>query len=271
MRLAFSTLACPEWKVPRIIGMATASGYEGIELRFVENEDSLWKLAAFRGEGLAATRNALADEGLTICCVDTSCRFHFPDPNERARWIDEGERMAELAAALQSPGIRVFGDTVQPGADRKSTRGWIAESMRTLADRIASAGVEVWLETHGDFARAAETADILEDAHRPGIGVIWDPANCYVEAGEHPREGAQELAAKIRHVHFKDLDIRGKDWKPALTGRGNFPSQDVLDALCDISYGGFVSFEWEKKWHPEIEDASIALPQFVRWFRESSQ
>ena len=34
--------------------------------------------------------------------------------------------MAELASSLGSPGIRVFGDKIQPGADRASTRSRIA-------------------------------------------------------------------------------------------------------------------------------------------------
>jgi hypothetical protein len=31
----------------------------------------------------------------------------------------------------------------------------------------------------------------------------------------------------------------------------------------------FASFEWEKKWHPEIADAKIALPHVTRWFQEN--
>ena len=30
-----------------------------------------------------------------------------------------------------------------------------------------------------------------------------------------------------------------------------------------------VSFEWEKKWHPEIPEASIALPHFAKWWAEN--
>ncbi len=95
-----------------------SSGYDGIELRFVENEDSFWKLPAFSGDELPSTKRLLQDRGLVISCVDTSCRFHFPDPKERAA-LDRG-RCAHggLAAALEAPGIRVFGDTIQLGADR---------------------------------------------------------------------------------------------------------------------------------------------------------
>jgi sugar phosphate isomerase/epimerase len=271
MKLSFSTLACPDWTMPRIIAIASAAGYDGIELRFVENEDSLWKLPALRGRELASTKRALSDHGLAISCVDTSCRFHAPDPKERARWVEEGERMADLAASLDAPGLRVFGEKIQPGADLAATRTWIAHSIRELADRISASGIEVWLETHGDFAGAAATAEILEEARSLKVGVVWDPANCFAATGEPPRDGAVRLAAKIRHVHLKDLCRAPDGWKPALTGDGDFALHEVRSALRELKYDRFVSFEWEKKWHPEIADANVALPHFTSWFRENCE
>jgi fatty-acyl-CoA synthase len=40
-------------------------------------------------------------------------------------------------------------------------------------------------------------------------------------------------------------------------------------ALREIKFDGYVSFEWEKKWHPEIPDATVALPHFKNWFRSN--
>jgi sugar phosphate isomerase/epimerase len=271
VKISFSTLACPDWTLTQAIDIACASGYDGIELRFVENEDSLWKLPVFRARELANTQRQLKDSGLMISCVDTSCRFHFPDPQERARLIEEGERMADLAATLDAPGIRVFGDTIQPGADRDSTRSWIAESLRELSENISSTGVEVWLETHGDFASSEETAAILHKASHPMAAVLWDPANCFIESKESAPAGAARLGASIRHMHFKDLLIEPDKWTPVLTGEGNFPVCEVQAALRQIDYRGFVSFEWEKKWHPEIPDATVALPHFARWWRENGE
>jgi sugar phosphate isomerase/epimerase len=262
VKLAFSTLACPNLTMPHITALAAASGYDGIELRFVEDEDSLWKLPAFQGEGLSATRQLLRDSGLTVACVDTSCRFHSPNAVERNRWLEEGVRMADLAAELSAPAIRVFGDTIQPGADRASTREWISDSIQQLIEKTKKTGVEVWLETHGDFASGAETASILNGTS--GAGVIWDPANCLLEAKESPTTGASILRSSIRHVHIKDLHAG----KHVLTGDGDFPLLELRDALIRLDYEGFLSFEWEKKWHPEIPDAEIALPHFVRWFKE---
>jgi sugar phosphate isomerase/epimerase len=269
VKLSFSTLACPDWTMPQIIAIAASLGYDGIELRFVEGQDSLWKLPVFQGSQLASTKRSLADCGLTIACLDTSCLFHSPDAGERNRWLEEGKRMSDLAAALGAPGLRIFGDTIQPGADRGSTRSWIAEGMRKLAETTSAKGVEVWLETHGDFANAAEILAILIQTDIPQAGALWDPANCFAEAKELPLEGAAKLGSAIRHTHIKDLRQSKGEWRHVLTGEGNFPLQEQLEALREIKYSGFLSFEWEKKWHPEIADAGVALPHFMRWFRQN--
>jgi hypothetical protein len=66
MRASFSTLACPEWTMSQIIAIAASTDYEGIELRFVQGEDSLWKLPVFSGNELASTKRALVDRALSI-------------------------------------------------------------------------------------------------------------------------------------------------------------------------------------------------------------
>jgi sugar phosphate isomerase/epimerase len=270
MKLSFSTLACPGWTMPQIIARAASYGYDGIELRFVEGEDSLWKLPVFSGSALPSTTRALADHSLTISCLDTSCRFHSSDAGERRRWLIEGERMSDLASELSAPGLRVFGDSIEPGADRGLTRNWVADSIQQLAQITASKGVEVWIENHGDFAGARETAEILAQAACPRAGVVWDPANSFIATQERPTEGAAILGAAIRHVHIKDLHRSGNGWNYVATGAGDFPLLELLSVLQRLHYDRFLSFEWEKKWHPEIEDAEVALPHFVNWFQKSS-
>jgi sugar phosphate isomerase/epimerase len=266
MKISFSTLACPDWSMPQIIQLAADAGYDGIELRFVEGEDSLWKLAAFSGTQMAETRRALTDHGLAIACVDTSCRFHSPHAREREAAIAEAERMSDMAAELGAPGIRVFGDTIQPGADRDSTRNWIAESIRNVADRTAQNGVQVWIETHGDFVAAGETTAILRQCGSPSIGVVWDPVNSLVATGEPLAGGAALLRSAIRHIHVKDFRHCAGGVQYVLTGQGAFPWHDLSAAQKQLQYDGFVSFEWEKKWHPELEDATIAVPHFAKEF-----
>lgn len=268
IRLAFSTLGCPSWPLARVIDAAGRMGYDGVELRFVEGDDALWARPELTGPGLTGTLRRLRDAGLRVPCVDTRSFFHSPDAAVRRVAVEEAERSAELAARLGARGIRVFGDRVQAGSDLAATRAWIVESLAALRERLRGSGVEVWLETHGDFAQAAATRALLEEAGGAGLGAVWDPANAYSEFGEEPEAGLATLGALARHVHLKDVrrPPDGKvPWPPALVGRGEFPAGRVLQALAASGGDHWVSFEWEKRWHPEIEEPEVALPHFLWW------
>jgi glucosamine-6-phosphate deaminase len=268
IQIAFSTLGCPSWPLARILDAASRIGYDGVELRFVEGDDALWARPELTGSGLRETLARLADAGLAVPCVDTRSFFHSPDPAARRVAVEEARRTAEVAAGLGAAGIRVFGDRVQPGADLASTRGWIVESIADLRDQMRGTGVEVWLETHGDFATAAATRALLEEAGSEGLGAVWDPANAFSEFGEEPERGAAALGPFLRHVHLKDAR-RPPDgtipWPPALQGRGDFPAARALGWLQAAGGDRWISYEWEKRWHPEIEEPEVALPEFLRW------
>ena len=210
----------------------------------------------------------LADGGWSIPCVDTSSHSHSPDSREREGGIVEGERMADLVAFLGSPGIRVFGDTIQTGTDRVSTRHWIVDSIRKLADRNEPKGVEIWIETHGHFATSAETITILTQTGGKNVGVVWHPANGFIEANERPCEADRAQRTSLHHVHLKDLRCLNGQWEPVLTGEETLPVPEFLAALQTFEYDRFLSFEWEKK-HPGIREPGMALAHFVQWFRKN--
>ena len=37
-----------------------------------------------------------------------------------------------------------------------------------------------------------------------------------------------------------------------------------VQVLASHGYQGFYCFEWEKKWHPEIEEPEVAFPHYAR-------
>jgi len=43
--------------------------------------------------------------------------------------------------------------------------------------------------------------------------------------------------------------------------------REMLRALASRGYQGYLSVEWEKKWHPEIPEPEVALPQHARVLR----
>jgi fatty-acyl-CoA synthase len=50
-------------------------------------------------------------------------------------------------------------------------------------------------------------------------------------------------------------------------GEGEVPVREQLKVLEQYGYNGYVSVEWEKKWHPEIAEPEIALPQHIAWLK----
>ena len=266
MKLAFSTLGCPSWELEDVARAAREYGYAGVELRALGGGLDLLARPEFQPGQVARTREWLAGQGLEVCCVDTSCTFDSADEAERRRQVEIAARHCELAAALGAPLIRVFPDLVPEGATFEETRDRISESLREVA-RLAPRGVRVGLETHGDFAGGHVTADIMRRAGHPNLCVIWDAANTFA-AGEAVEETAAAVAPYLAHVHLRDARPMGKEhWTPVLAGRGLVPFDRVATELRRLDYGGYVSFEFEKYWHPEIEEPEVSLPDFAAAMR----
>ena len=268
MKLAFSTLGCPHWELREIIAAARRWGYDGVELRALGGSLDLLSRAEFAPAQLATTRAYFENEGLAICCVDTSCVFHSPDASERANQMKLALAHAKLAVKLGAPLIRVFPDKIQSGAQREETRDWIAACLRAIAERMPD-DVNVGLETHGDFARADYAAEIVRRADHPQVKLIWDIANS-VAAGSEIQQAARTVQPYLAHVHLRDAKpVAGSEhWLPVLAGTGRVSFAETVAAIRELNYDGFVSFEWEKYWHPEIEAPEVALPDFSNAIRE---
>jgi hypothetical protein len=49
-----------------------------------------------------------------------------------------------------------------------------------------------------------------------------------------------------------------------LTGRGEVPVKETVKVLVAGGYRGYYCFEWEKRWHPEIEEPEVAIPHYAK-------
>jgi sugar phosphate isomerase/epimerase len=268
MKLAFSTLGCPDWNLAQIVEAAQRFRYDGVELRAIDGGLDLLSRPEFRPDEIANTRRYFEDHAVSICCIDTSCTFHSLNRSERLAQVDLALAHAELAAQLGATLIRVFPDKIQPGATREQTRDFIAESLRRIADRLPS-GFHVALETHGDFARTDAAAEIATLADHPRVKLIWDVANS-VAAGDSIAHGARTAEPYLVHIHLRDArPVAGSEhWLPMLAGRGCVPFAEAVAAIEMLKFDGYVSFEWEKYWRPEIEEPEVALPDFVSAIRK---
>ncbi len=261
-RIAFSTLGCPAWEWKAILDHAAEWGYAGIELRGIKGEMDLTKVPQF-GEGQIKTSlKDLAALDLKITDLGASSRMHETDPKVRAAQLDEGRRFIDLAHRLNAPYVRVFGDQIAPGEDKAAVVRRVAEGLRELVRHAKGSGVQVIMESHGDFHNSPILKEVLNSA--PGAALLWDAHHTFVSGNETPAATVQALFPYIRHTHLKDSTGTGEDLHYVLLGTGRVPVKETVRQLAAKGYKGYYCFEWEKAWHPEIEDPEVAFPHYAK-------
>ena len=70
-------------------------------------------------------------------------------------------------------------------------------------------------------------------------------------------------------MHVKDARRRDEEWELVALGEGEVPVRESLAALGAAGYDGWLTVEWEKRWHPELAEPEVALPReretLARW------
>jgi sugar phosphate isomerase/epimerase len=264
--IGFSTLGCPEWPLAAILDVASREGYAAIELRGLQGEMDLPKRPEF-SSGVAATLADLRARDLRVACLGSSAQLSQREPAERARQMDEARRFIDLAAKLQAPYVRVFGDKYLPDEPKTALVERVATGMRELAAHAKGSGVEVIIESHGEVTDSATLKAILTAAGR-GSALLWDAHHTVVASKEAPADTYRQLGTWVRHTHLKDSRPEGAGVRYVLTGSGTVPVRETVKVLAAAGYKGYYSFEWEKKWHPEIEAPEVAIPHYAKVMRE---
>lgn len=263
MKLAFSTLGSPKWDIEQTARLAQQYGYDGVELRIYQGKVIPADMPADERRYIKQT---FADHGIAVCCVSASTRFSSADEGERSRQEDELRRYLDLARDLDSPLVRTFGGQMPEGVDEHVVFAYVAESLQRVAEQSAGSGVNVVLETHDAFSSGRTVNAVLSRVAATNVGALWDTHHPY-RSGETAEQTYQLLRDRLMHTHVKDARRKDDGWQLVLLGEGEVPVAEVLQTLQGHGYDGWVCVEWEKMWHPDIEDPEVALPQHIKLLR----
>jgi sugar phosphate isomerase/epimerase len=262
--IAFSTLGCPLWGWKAILEAADRLGYAGLELRGIAGEMDLPKVPELQGSRLAGTKRDLAALGIVVTDLGASARMHEKEKAAREKQLDEGRRFIDLAQAMGVPYVRMFGDKLPPEEPREGVMKRIVEGFQQMAGYARAAGVSVLIESHGDFTRSADLDEILTRVGSDAFALLWDAHHTFVAGKEAPAHTWKSLGRHVRHTHLKDSKPEGGERRYVLVGSGEVPVRDQVRVLAQAGYRGFYCFEWEKKWHPEIEEPEVAFPHYAK-------
>lgn len=250
MKISFMTFACPEWNADAVIDGAVRHGYHGIEFRTDANHQHGVEVTADASQR-KRIRRRLADAGVEPCCLATSLQFATD------KVLEESPARIELAASIGCPGLRVFCGPAPEGMEEQQIIETVAEQLRVGAEQAQAAGVELWLETHDTFSKAAPAGAAVRRADRPSLGINYDNMHPY-RNGEPLETTVAALGDLVRHTHFHDSVAEPDTVVITPLDKGSLPMDDMFKVLINMGYDGYLSGEWFGQMYGEDADESLA-------------
>jgi sugar phosphate isomerase/epimerase len=263
MKYSFTNLGCPEWNLEKIVEKAAEYGYDGVELRSHADNPYL-----FPNPPLAHrkyVKELFAKHKLDISCISAYSRF--ADSDEQT--LEENKQILIndiiLARDIGAPMVRSF-----LGENKNLTNEQVIEHaapyLNYCADFAELMGVKVGFETHDAWCSGALMKLAFSRITSKGASIIWDVGNNH-DQGETVKGFFDTVGERCAHVHLKDLKKIDGKMKLCLTGEGEVEIKECATVLKKAGYKGYITFEWEKRWHPEIEEPEIALPHFIKYMK----
>ena len=108
---------------------------------------------------------------------------------------------------------------------------------------------------------------MLETISQPAIGVCWDVFNAAL-VGESPLISVPTLNNRITYAHVKDAHLGSLGATLCPLGEGDVQVERFLKRLQGIGYNGYVTFEWDRAWLPNIAAPEEALPAAIKTLKE---
>ncbi len=268
MKISFSTLACPEYSWSDIYSMAKDIGFDGIEIRGLGNEIFAVNAQPFSDNKISETISTLKRLNLEIPCLSSGCSLKYLDKTEIN--LNEISQYITLANKLNTPYIRILADR-EPMPNGEVDDEAIAKVLKRAAAMTEGTNVTLLVETNGVYSDTKRLKRLIDAVNSAHVAVLWDIHHPYRYAGESPEESVRNLGSLIKYVHVKDSVMVNGKASYRLMGEGDMPIDDMINALIDSGYNGYISLEWVKRWANELSDAGIVFPHFLHYMKKYLQ
>ncbi len=233
----FSALAFQE-DLEKNINKIAQLGFDGVELavrdpRYLDKEKVLHLVREYNLEVPAiGTGQAWGEEGLSLS-----------DPNEIIRKMAV-ERMMEQIKFASNFGAQVIigliRGMVKEGVIREDAEAWTIAGLRECAIFAQKENITLTLEPvnryESNFINTLrEGVDFVRRVNVPNLGLLADTFHMNIEESSI-YESLKQAKEYITHIHIADSNR----WAPGL---GHLDFKEVIKALKEINYQGYVSAE----------------------------
>lgn len=259
MKLAFSTLGCPDWSWKDIYATAKDLKFDGIEVRGLQNELYMPNAYPFRSEHIKDTLADLKNSDLQISMLTTGICIGQDIYNDE----DVAKSYIDLAVKLGVSYVRIMiSDKPYPEVAKLDLA---AARYSSMCEYGKDKGVTPLIETNGVLSDSLVMKDFMDMTTSENKGVLWDIHHPYRYFGETPTQTYQNIGQYIKYVHVKDSIDNDGTITYRMMGYGDVPVFDAMKLLNEQGYDGFISLEWVKRWCPELEGAGIVFAHFINY------
>ena len=235
-KYAYSALVYYGEDIGASIDRVARFGYDGIEL-----------LGQPETYDAPAVRRRVADAGISVSSISSVISadrdFAHPDPEIRANALAYLNSLTDLAVDVGAPvivGRPSASMKLLPLADAEDEWRWAVDGLRAAGEYAAECGVSVALECWTRFEtyflnRLEQAVELWEAIGLTNGGVMGDTFHMNIEEaslGDAIRRAGPHLA----HMHLADSNRLPP-------GYGHTDFRDVLQALDEVDYTGWLAFE----------------------------
>ena len=175
--------------------------------------------------------------------VNTDVRHAHPDKAIRENALEYTKRVVDFAAEMDCHMMIVaptaLGKT-SPLCSLEIEKNLAAEGIRKGAEYAQKAGVSLCIEPWNRYEtylinRLSQAMDLVRKIDMPNLGVMGDTFHLNIEE-ENMTDAITKCKEKLIHMHFADSNRKAP-------GKGHLDFGQILQALKDINYNGYISFE----------------------------
>lgn len=161
-----------DWDLPTLLKVCKEVGVAAIECRTTHKHGVEPSLSPQRRKEV---RQQFADAGIEIWGCGTVCEFHSPDQAVVRRNIETCQQFVQLVADLGGRGVKVRPNALPKSVPVARTLEQIGRSLTVCGKAADGAGVEIWVEVHGNgTAHPPHMRTIMEAANHRQVGVTWN-------------------------------------------------------------------------------------------------
>lgn len=161
------------------------------------------------------------------------------NPRERAWALQHLKDVVDLAADLECRKLIYVAGFAIYGTRRQDAWGWTLDALEAIADYSAPKGVTIVVEPTSSDSNLVDSIDdarlLRDQCGRDNVGIMFDTAHAFFRH-DQPVDYVHQLGDELSHVHLADYDRTAP-------GDGGYDFTDLMQALRDVSYTGYVTIE----------------------------